>query len=63
MSGDLPNKVEHAPEPAQYSLWDLGVYFLRLGTFCLGGPVALIVYMHRDLVESRKWISENDYRE
>jgi chromate transporter len=63
VSGDLPNKVEHAPEPPQYSLWDLGVYFLRLGTFGFGGPVALIGYMHRDLVERRKWISETDYRE
>jgi chromate transporter len=63
MSGDFPNNVEHAPEPPHYSLWDLGMYFLRLGTFGFGGPVALIGYMHRDLVERRKWISETDYRE
>jgi chromate transporter len=34
-----------------------------LGTFGFGGPVALVGYMHRDLVERRKWISEDDYRE
>src|SRR5205807_10246576 len=28
-----------------------------------GGPIALVGYMHRDLVEQRKWISEEDYRE
>ena len=28
-----------------------------------GGPVALVGYMHRDLVERRKWISEEDYKE
>ena len=35
----------------------------RLGTVGFGGPVALVGYMHRDLVEDRKWISEADYKE
>jgi chromate transporter len=63
VSGDLPTNVEQGLELPHYSLWDLGVYFLRLGTFGFGGPVALVGYMHRDLVERRKWISETDYRE
>jgi chromate transporter len=46
-----------------YSLRQLITYFLRLGTWGFGGPVALVGYMHRDLVESRGWISESDYRE
>jgi chromate transporter len=46
-----------------YSLWQLLVYFLRLGTFGFGGPVALVGYMHRDLVEQRGWIAEADYKE
>src|SRR5215831_11808674 len=46
-----------------YSLWQLVRYFLRLGTFGFGGPVALVGLMHRDLVEERKWISEADYKE
>ncbi|TKT92842.1 chromate transporter [Dyadobacter frigoris] len=46
-----------------YSLKDLTRYFFKLGTFGFGGPVALIGYMHRDLVEDRKWISEDEYRE
>lgn len=46
-----------------YSLWDLVLYALGLGTYGFGGPVALVGYMHRDLVERRKWISEADYRE
>ncbi len=29
----------------------------------LRGPVALVGYMHRDLVERKGWISEEDYRE
>src|SRR5436190_3395600 len=46
-----------------YSLWQLVLYALRLGTLGFGGPVALVGYMHRDLVENRKWISEADYKE
>src|SRR5437868_11557435 len=46
-----------------YSLGQLVRYFLRLGTFGFGGPVALVGLMHRDLVEQRKWISESDYKE
>ena len=46
-----------------YSLWQLMWYFLRLGTLGFGGPVALVGYMHRDLVEQRGWISEADYKE
>ena len=46
-----------------YKLKDLIVYFLKLGTIGFGGPVALVGYMHRDLVEKRKWISEEDYKE
>lgn len=46
-----------------YSLAALTRYFLKLGTFGFGGPVALIGYMHRDLVEQRQWITEEEYRE
>src|SRR6266436_4828619 len=48
---------------AGYTLWQLTAYFLRLGTLGFGGPVALVGYMHRDLVERLKWISESDYKE
>jgi chromate transporter len=55
--------VEPDENPIPYSLWHLVGYFLRLGTLGFGGPVALVGYMHRDLVERRGWISEADYRE
>src|SRR5262245_36220855 len=38
-------------------------YMAKLGTIGFGGPVALVGYMYRDLVEDRKWISEADYKE
>ena len=46
-----------------YTLKQLTLYFLKLGTIGFGGPVALVGYMHRDLVEERKWFEEEDYRE
>jgi chromate transporter len=36
---------------------------LRLGATGFGGPVALVGYMHRDLVERRGWIGEADYKQ
>jgi chromate transporter len=50
------------PVPA-YSLRQLAAYALGLGTWGFGGPVALVGYMHRDLVERRQWITKADYKE
>ncbi|PSR16602.1 chromate transporter [filamentous cyanobacterium CCP3] len=52
-----------AYEPPTYSLKQLIQYFLKLGTLGFGGPIALVGYMHRDLVEDRQWISESGYQE
>lgn len=38
-------------------------YFLRLGTFGFGGPIALAGHMQKDLVEERRWVAADDYRE
>lgn len=46
-----------------YSLKDLTLYFLKLGTWGFGGPVALVGYMHRDLVEQNQWLTEEEYKE
>src|ERR687898_128103 len=43
-------------------LWPLIGYFLKLGTVGFGGPVALVGFMHRDLVERRGWITEDTYK-
>ncbi len=48
---------------AIYSLKDLTLYFLKLGSVGFGGPVALVGYMHKHLVEERKWISEEEYKQ
>ncbi len=51
------------PGAVPYSLWQLLRYMLGLGAWGFGGPVALVGYMHRDLVERRAWITEPDYKE
>lgn len=48
---------------AKYNLKELVLYFLRLGAIGFGGPPALVSYMYRDLVEQKKWITEEDYKE
>ena len=50
-------------ENPTYTLKELVFYFLKLGTIGFGGPVALVSHMHRDLVENREWISEEEYKE
>src|SRR4029077_2921598 len=56
----MDNQISSQPD---YSLKQLVSYFFRLGYSGFGGPVALVGYMHRDLVEKRKWISEEEYKE
>ncbi len=54
--------AEAEAEGARGGLWPLVGYFLKLGTIGFGGPVALVGHMHRDLVQERKWVGEDDYK-
>jgi chromate transporter len=59
-------KTQMAPPregEARPGLRALLLYFARLGTLGFGGPIALVGYMQRDLVDDRKWISREDYFE
>jgi chromate transporter len=46
-----------------YSLWQMMRYMLKLGSIGFGGPIALVGYMHQDLVEKEKWLTESEYAE
>jgi chromate transporter len=50
-------------ELTKVSLGDLTKYFLRLGSFGFGGPIALTAAMQRDLVVSRRWATVQEYKE
>src|SRR5438067_3531035 len=45
------------------TLTELLLYFLRLGSSGFGGPIALVGYMQRDLVEGRRWFTEDEYKQ
>ena len=43
------------------TLTELTRCFARIGLLSFGGPAAQIAMMHREVVETRKWLSEKDY--
>ena len=53
---DTETTVARAPSLAAF----VG-YFVRLGTFGFGGPIALAGSMQRDLVEARGWVTKDEY--
>src|SRR5882762_11720932 len=57
------SSVEPGSETVPCTMREFLLYFLRLGTFGFGGPIALAGYMQRDLVERRRWVSREDYLE
>src|SRR5499426_904315 len=54
---DQENSVQ-----SKIGLWPLVGYFLKLGTIGFSGPATLVGFMHRDLVEQRRWITEDTYK-
>src|SRR5215207_9678503 len=48
---------------SQRTLRGLLRYFPGLGGLGFGGPIALVGYMQRDLVEERGWFSEDEFRQ
>ena len=66
MSGAAPGDRRIHPEsvPGEgRTLAGLIRYFAKLGGSGFGGPIALVGYMHRDLVEERGWYTEDEYRQ
>src|SRR2546428_6378378 len=47
--------------PPRLSLRQIAGYFVRLGAFGFGGPIALAGYMQRDLVGRRHWFTQEEY--
>src|SRR5438045_2334756 len=60
--GEAAQPSEQPDARSESSLWPITGYFLKLGTIGFGGPAALVGYMHRDLVERRRWIEEETYQ-
>lgn len=47
--------------PAEVSLWQAFLFWLKLGFISFGGPAGQIAIMHQELVERRRWISERRF--
>src|SRR5207237_6945491 len=54
-----PVSSERAPEQVPFRSFVR--YFLWLGTFGFGGPIATVGYMQRDLVEKRQWLDREEF--
>jgi chromate transporter len=52
--------IDEAP-PSAPRLRDLLRYFVGLGSWGFGGPIATVGYMQRDLVEQRRWVARKDF--
>jgi chromate transporter len=51
-----------APTPAPAPTFaQLFAVFLRVGLLSFGGPAGQIALMHRELIEDRRWVSEEDF--
>jgi chromate transporter len=50
-----------APEDARVSTRELFWYFFKLGWLAFGGPVGQIGLMHLQLVERRRWLTEDEF--
>ncbi len=47
--------------PAPITLWQALKFWLKLGFISFGGPAGQIAIMHQELVEQRRWISEQRF--
>jgi len=59
--GPAMTQMPPAASVTRPSTAELLKYFLYLGSLGFGGPVALVGYMQRDLVEQRGWFSKEEY--
>ena len=47
--------------PPPVSFWQALAFWLKLGFVSFGGPAGQIALMHKELVENRRWISEQRF--
>ena len=54
-----PQQQDAAPESVSFreAFW----FWIKLGFISFGGPAGQIAIMHTELVERRRWISENRF--
>jgi chromate transporter len=59
---DNHQEIQKPSQPCQQgSAWEVFYTFLKLGLTSFGGPVAHIGYFRKELLERRKWVTENQF--
>jgi hypothetical protein len=53
--------ADHPCGPPAVSFFDALKFWLKLGFISFGGPAGQIAIMHRELVEEKRWISEQRF--
>lgn len=57
----MPKSTAPQTPPATVTMTEAFWYWLKLGFISFGGPAGQIAIMHQDLVEKKRWISEQRY--
>ena len=61
MADGLPTPAEGPADDQPVSMLEIFWYFLKLGWLAFGGPIGQIGLMHLEVVERRRWISEDEF--
>jgi chromate transporter len=59
MSEDLPNRIEKAKRHVSFA--EAFRFWLKLGFISFGGPAGQIAIMHKELVDKRRWLSDERF--
>lgn len=59
----LPKSLSVLPggNPDPKSLWDIGVYFLKVGAFTIGGGLAMIAFIQDQVVGQFGWLTPREF--
>lgn len=57
----MPTSPDQATSPTAVTRGEAFLYWLKLGFISFGGPAGQIALMHTELVERRRWISEQRF--
>jgi hypothetical protein len=59
MGTDTAQRAEGGTKPVGF--WEAFWFWVKLGFINFGGPAGQIAIMHRELVEKKRWVSEQQY--